>query len=967
MHGGFRRRPRAAGSLFSASAALILLIGGWAPQAAPAAPAADGEAVPPVVPGYYHRLAAKAEPAELGEILLGELNCLQCHAAEASPQRILTKGAPDLSKVGARVTPQWIREYVANPHASKPGNTMPDIFHSSAAQAKEGAVEFLTHYLVSLGGPIDPAATAANDMVVQKGKDLYHTVGCVACHDPEQPLNDPKVPSVPLGKLAKKYTTTTLTGFLMDPHSVRPGGRMPYSNLQAGEAEAIAVYLLREQITNPQSKNAGPARKQGLKYIYYDKVQAHTADVKLVDPLKPLKDGDIENFTLNIPGGRENNNFVVKYSGILSVRRAGKYTFYTTSDDGTHLYIDGNKVVDNDGTHPPQEKSGAVELTQGDHEIVLTYFQGGGEAVLSVAWEGPEIQKQPIPNDVLYSLGGQRLVPLETEDFKLDPEKAQMGGRMFTMMGCASCHAIEGVRPMKEYKPLAQLNLDSPTGCLAPQPAKGVPHYRLSAEQNTALKAAVKNAADFSKPLEANPLVHRTMAAMNCYACHVRDEIGGPSEARRKFFTMTSTFDMGEEGYIPPRLTEAGMKLKPEAMHQIIFEGKLHVRPVMATRMPQFNPKAIGFVVDAFQKADTREPVAAAAGAQGQQDEPPFDEKGARDGRTLVGTKGGLGCVNCHSMAGNKSLGMPGPDLAASFPRLKHKWFTELLHNPHSKNPGTRMPAFWHQGGQDIVAFPDLAGGKPRSQQDAIWTYLALGKDAPLPVGLQVAGAGGFELVVGGEPLIHRTFMAEVGTRAILVGFPENIHVAFDGNTPRLAKAWRGKFFDAKGMWEGRGGQHFGPLGADAINLPAGPAFAVLPAPDAAWPIPKDAKERNVGGARFLGYRLDKAGQPIFRYTVNGVEVEEQPVPVLRPGGSQLVRRFSLKSSAAVPNLFFLAAQGAKIEPKGEGAFLVDGKVTVRLPKGMGSSLRDGPGGKLLIVPVEFKETSASFDVEMAW
>src|SRR5579864_1140742 len=111
----------------------------------------------PVVPGYVRlRDEAKASQAELGEVLLGELNCTQCHAAPEA-KRILTKGAPDLSRIGASVTPQYLRKYLTHPHETKPGATMPDLFHASEPRSRDGAVEFLVHYLVSLGGPIKPA------------------------------------------------------------------------------------------------------------------------------------------------------------------------------------------------------------------------------------------------------------------------------------------------------------------------------------------------------------------------------------------------------------------------------------------------------------------------------------------------------------------------------------------------------------------------------------------------------------------------------------------------------------------------------------------------------------------------------------------------------------------------------------------------------------------------------------------
>src|SRR4051794_3042304 len=94
--------------------------------------------VAPIVPGYVRlKDEAKAPPAELGQVLLGELNCVQCHAAPAQ-QRIYTKGAPDLTRAGARMTPQYIRKYILDNHGMKPGTTMPDLFHASEPQAKEG-------------------------------------------------------------------------------------------------------------------------------------------------------------------------------------------------------------------------------------------------------------------------------------------------------------------------------------------------------------------------------------------------------------------------------------------------------------------------------------------------------------------------------------------------------------------------------------------------------------------------------------------------------------------------------------------------------------------------------------------------------------------------------------------------------------------------------------------------------------
>lgn len=934
---------RSAAAAVTLVVALLIMTG--------AAPAADAQRTEPVVPGFY-RLRDEAKdvnPAELGQLLIAELSCTSCHKAEDASQRVAAKGGPDLTNIGSRATQGWIKAYVADPHAVKPGATMPDIFHSSEAGAREGAVEFLTHFLVSQGGPLPASGVEGNTVIVDQGRQLYHTVGCAACHEPEQGLKAPKVPSVPLGELAGKYTVEALAEFLMDPHKARPAGRMPSLHLSVKEAQAIAIHLLRAQLDNPQLADAPPLRSPGLKYELYDNTVFPSVELPIFDSVRATAEGVAEVPTIDLPPRTSKDHFGVKFTGIIAIPRDGTYTFHTRSDDGSRLYVGGKEVVVNEGVHPATDKSGTIELKAGDHEFAVTYFEDAGEQELSVSWQGPEIPLQPIPPGVLFKVGGRAMAPTGSEQgFALDPQKVQMGGRMFGVMGCANCHALPGVQPGRPATPLAALkNLEG--GCLAEQPGKGLPDYELSEEQRAFIGEALTDAGSLGAPLEGEASVTRTLAAMNCYACHRRGEVGGATSDRSEFFVMTKVFDMGDEGRLPPRLGGVGGKLRPEAMEQIIFEGKLHVRQHhMATRMPRFNKERMPELVPTVQALDSD---------KNERPAPEFSETAARDGRTLVGVKG-LGCVNCHGVAGVPSLGMPAMDLSLTAERLKYGWFHELMLDPNSKMPGTRMPAFWFEG---AVAYPDIAGGTAASQIDAIWQYVSLGKSMGLPAGLQPAD-GGYELMPAGEPLIHRTFMSDVGTRAILVGSPDGLHVAFDANIVRLAKAWRGKFFDAKAGRDGRGGNAAGPLGTDVIDLPAGPSFAVLSSPDAPWPAPKP-NERNIGG-KFKGYRTDKSGQPTFLYTLNGVEIAETPLPVLRKGGPVLVRKFTI--SGKVPDgLTFLAARGARIEGGGDdGLWTVDDKVKVRLDPKLKPTVREDGGAKQLIVAMP---AGAAFEVEMAW
>lgn len=60
-------------------------------------------------------------------------------------------------------------------------------------------------------------------------------------------------------------------------------------------------------------------------------------------------------------------------------------------------------MVDNDGLHGSQERSGTISLTAGLHDITVLFFENSGGETLTVQYQGPSISKQNIPFSKLYS------------------------------------------------------------------------------------------------------------------------------------------------------------------------------------------------------------------------------------------------------------------------------------------------------------------------------------------------------------------------------------------------------------------------------------------------------------------------------------------------------------------------------------------------------------------------------------
>jgi hypothetical protein len=94
--------------------------------------------------------------------------------------------------------------------------------------------------------------------------------------------------------------------------------------------------------------------------------------------------------------------FGPRYKTYIKIDKPGLYKFYTSSNDGSKLYINGKLIVDNDGLHGPVQKSGDIQLTKGMHEIQVDYFQGGGSKVLMVYYSSKGLEYQPIPGSVLF-------------------------------------------------------------------------------------------------------------------------------------------------------------------------------------------------------------------------------------------------------------------------------------------------------------------------------------------------------------------------------------------------------------------------------------------------------------------------------------------------------------------------------------------------------------------------------------
>ncbi|MBI9015765.1 MAG: family 20 glycosylhydrolase [Phycisphaerae bacterium] len=166
---------------------------------------------------------------------------------------------------------------------------------------------------------------------------------------------------------------------------------------KSGKLSPIVTGNFRKQ-TMQKAVDPGVV-KPGITFAYYE-----TGSLNKVPDFKNMtakKTGVQKDFAL--PQSRP-DNFAVAYDGYIKIETDGIYTFYTSSDDGSVLYIDGAKIVDNDGLHGGGDLvRGQVLLQKGMHKIHVGYFEAGEAESLKVVYEGPGVKKQNIPAKVLFT------------------------------------------------------------------------------------------------------------------------------------------------------------------------------------------------------------------------------------------------------------------------------------------------------------------------------------------------------------------------------------------------------------------------------------------------------------------------------------------------------------------------------------------------------------------------------------
>ena len=626
---------------------------------------------------------------------------------------------------------------------------------------------------------------------------------------------------MPLGNLPLKTTPQALALFLANPLHVRPSGRMPSLSLTAEEARAIAVYLLRDQ--------AGKRNRRTPRSWSMPARPGAGATCSRASAVPPA----------TIPAAARNRErldlVLLGADGRPASHRRDNRSPPNESRPPRHRQQSANQVPElrQGRQRPGHDHSRRAPVLVTGLELTSANDSPGRDPasyLLEGSLDGKSfrahrrahdsavsrIASRPrcfaIDNDEVYSVyrltfptlrEGKGADAMQIAEVRLlaSPQAAAWAGQHIEGDAAGEAESHGGRRLPGET-------------CRA----AGKPRFAFSAGQRAG--RAHRPWRTCSKPavaLTAGQRLDQTMTALNCYACHRRGNKGGPDAQASAYFTYEVVVDLGDEGRLPPALHEVGAKLTRRGSRTCCCRP-VRYRTSMATRMPLFGKANVGHLPELFREADAGKVPAVQAGIHAAHGRGrPASSRATRPWPASIAMPGA-------------ATGFPGPRGSTCCRRSSDcgpsgSMPCSSIRSSSSRAP--RMPGGWPKGKS---FFPEIEKGDMHRQIDAIWAYLSVGERGGPPSGLILDKSR--LLVPGDEPIVFRTFLDGVSAHAILVGFREKTHVAFDANRVRTVLAWTGDFITTEAAWEGRGGMYAKLLEPGRGDLPGRPAAGEPAEPD---------------------------------------------------------------------------------------------------------------------------------------
>ncbi len=192
-----------------------------------------------------------AERLNLAYGLYERAGCYACHTTTGFTD--LRKPGPNLTKIDAKLTPEWVANWIRDPRAVKPSTWMPRVWYNANTSLPEDAVrneveiDATVAYLFANSDDHEFAVASPPSGDAANGEALINSVGCLACHitgDLDRLAAGPRRTfGQPLQNVGTKTSYEWLFDWVRDPRHFSSETYMPDLRLTDQEAADVATYL----------------------------------------------------------------------------------------------------------------------------------------------------------------------------------------------------------------------------------------------------------------------------------------------------------------------------------------------------------------------------------------------------------------------------------------------------------------------------------------------------------------------------------------------------------------------------------------------------------------------------------------------------------------------------------------------------------------------------------------------------
>ncbi len=192
--------------------------------------------------------------ASAGPSLYGESFCASCHAVQNAAGNLVGGNVgPELTRVGNKVKPEWLRAWLRNPRNYDVGTGMPHY------RFNDGQVATLSEFLLAKTDPdllANVHLEAATAAQIEHGKRLVSDYGCASCHEIAG-IKKPENFAPELSRIGSKPVTQLIflpgmphtlpdyiAGKIKQPRAFSPGLKMPQYALTPAQVDSLTTALL---------------------------------------------------------------------------------------------------------------------------------------------------------------------------------------------------------------------------------------------------------------------------------------------------------------------------------------------------------------------------------------------------------------------------------------------------------------------------------------------------------------------------------------------------------------------------------------------------------------------------------------------------------------------------------------------------------------------------------------------------